>query len=177
MSNNIYAKLPLVSDSTIGYLSSFMFAGMMFGAVGWGSCKSPVHCKLCGSYMTFFLTGSDLLGRSTAFNLTLFFTAIFGLVASLAPTFPLLCTALFFLGTSVGVRLPSLRHRNASLTSDHLGLNANRWDASSRTHAEREAIYGDSFVCFLLLWIRLVCSGGHLCYPRTFVPWRHTVRR
>ena len=47
--------------------------------------------------------GSDLLGRSTAFNLTLCFTAIFGLVASYAPSFPTLCMALFFLGTSVGV--------------------------------------------------------------------------
>lgn len=27
-----------VSDSHIGYLSSAMFAGMMLGAVGWGSC-------------------------------------------------------------------------------------------------------------------------------------------
>ena len=27
-----------VPDSNIGILSSSMFAGMMFGAVGWGSC-------------------------------------------------------------------------------------------------------------------------------------------
>lgn len=26
-------------DNYIGYLSTSMFAGMMFGAVGWGSCK------------------------------------------------------------------------------------------------------------------------------------------
>ena len=78
-----------------------MFAGMMIGAVGWGSCKS---CSLCKCrYAHSLCKGSDLLGRSTAFNLTLFFTAIFGLAASYAPSFPLLCIALFFLGTSVGV--------------------------------------------------------------------------
>jgi len=65
-----------------------MFAGMMIGAIGWGSC-------------------SDLLGRSTAFNLTLCFTAVFGLVASYAPTYSALCIALFFLGTSVGGSMPT----------------------------------------------------------------------
>lgn len=55
-------------------------------------------------------TGSDLMGRSTAFNATLFFTAVFGLVASFANTFTLLCISLFFLGSSVGVRSPSLSH-------------------------------------------------------------------
>lgn len=29
-----------VPDSYIGTLSSSMFAGMMFGAVGWGTCVS-----------------------------------------------------------------------------------------------------------------------------------------
>ncbi|KAL5524378.1 hypothetical protein ACEPAF_9518 [Sanghuangporus sanghuang] len=77
-----------VPDGSIGYLSSSMFAGMMIGAVGWGSC-------------------SDLLGRSTAFNLTLFFTAVFGLAASYAPSFSILCIALFFLGTSVGGSMPT----------------------------------------------------------------------
>ncbi|KAI5118798.1 hypothetical protein M0805_005140 [Coniferiporia weirii] len=77
-----------VSDSYIGYLSSCLFAGMMLGAIGWGSC-------------------SDVLGRSTAFNLTLFFTAIFGLAASYMPSFPTLCVALFFLGTSVGGSMPT----------------------------------------------------------------------
>lgn len=30
----------IVPDSYIGTVSSSMFAGMMFGAVGWGTCKS-----------------------------------------------------------------------------------------------------------------------------------------
>jgi predicted MFS family arabinose efflux permease len=62
-----------------------MFAGMMFGAVGWGTC-------------------SDLLGRSTAFNATLFFTALFGILSSFAWSFWSLCILLFFLGSAVGVR-------------------------------------------------------------------------
>jgi hypothetical protein len=65
-----------------------MFAGMMFGAVGWGTC-------------------SDLMGRSTAFNATLFFTSVFGVASSLATTFPMLCTAIFFLGSAVGGSLPT----------------------------------------------------------------------
>ncbi|ETW81874.1 major facilitator superfamily [Heterobasidion irregulare TC 32-1] len=74
--------------SYIGTLSSSMFAGMMFGAIGWGTC-------------------SDLMGRSAAFNATLFFTAVFGLVASFANTFGTLCLCLFLLGSSVGGSMPT----------------------------------------------------------------------
>jgi MFS family permease len=44
------------------------------------------------------------MGRSTAFNATLFFTSVFGMTSSLASTFPMLCFSLFFLGSAVGVR-------------------------------------------------------------------------
>ncbi|KAF8625910.1 hypothetical protein AX17_006636 [Amanita inopinata Kibby_2008] len=77
-----------VPDSYIGAVSSSMFAGMMFGALGWGTC-------------------SDLLGRSAAFNATLFFTALFGLVASFANSFLTLCVSLFFLGSAVGGSMPT----------------------------------------------------------------------
>ncbi|KAF7298678.1 MFS general substrate transporter [Mycena indigotica] len=77
-----------VPDSQIGILSSSMFAGMMIGAVGWG-------------------TGSDLLGRSTAFNATLFFTALFGILSSFAYSFPSLCLLLFLLGSAVGGSMPT----------------------------------------------------------------------
>ncbi|TFK63042.1 MFS general substrate transporter [Pluteus cervinus] len=77
-----------VPDSYIGTLSSSMFAGMMVGAVGWGTC-------------------SDLMGRSTAFNATLFFTALFGLLASFANSFFSLCIVLFFLGSAVGGSMPT----------------------------------------------------------------------
>ncbi|KAJ8593082.1 MFS general substrate transporter [Rhizopogon salebrosus TDB-379] len=78
----------LVPDNYIGTLSSSMFAGMMFGAVGWGTC-------------------SDLLGRSAAFNATLFFTALFGILASFARSFWSLCVLLFFLGSAVGGSMPT----------------------------------------------------------------------
>ncbi|KAI0322023.1 MFS general substrate transporter [Amylostereum chailletii] len=77
-----------VPDNYIGILSSSMFAGMMVGAIGWGTC-------------------SDLMGRSTAFNATLFFTSVFGIGASFATTFPMLCVALFFLGSAVGGSMPT----------------------------------------------------------------------
>ncbi|KAI0064112.1 MFS general substrate transporter [Artomyces pyxidatus] len=78
----------LVPDNYIGVVSSSMFAGMMVGAVGWGTC-------------------SDLMGRSTAFNATLFFTALFGIGASFANTFLTLCISLFFLGSAVGGSMPT----------------------------------------------------------------------
>ncbi|KAI0647946.1 MFS general substrate transporter [Trametes meyenii] len=77
-----------IRDSYVGTLSSSMFAGMMFGAVGWGTC-------------------SDLMGRTTAFNATLFLTAVFGIFASFANTFVWLCLALFLLGSSVGGSMPT----------------------------------------------------------------------
>ncbi|KAF8895585.1 major facilitator superfamily domain-containing protein [Infundibulicybe gibba] len=77
-----------VPDHYIGMVSSSMFAGMMFGAVGWGTC-------------------SDLLGRSAAFNATLFFTSLFGLMASFVNSFPALCVLLFFLGSAVGGSMPT----------------------------------------------------------------------
>lgn len=58
-------------------------AQMMIGAVGWG-------------------TVSDLLGRALPFNVTLFLTAVFGIGASFAPTFPILLVWMFLLGSAVG---------------------------------------------------------------------------
>lgn len=77
-----------VPDSYIGVLSSSMFAGMMLGAVGWGTC-------------------SDVLGRSAAFNATLFFTSVFGMLAPFASSFWALCVLLFLLGSAVGGSLPT----------------------------------------------------------------------
>ncbi|GAA6010975.1 hypothetical protein JCM11491_005893 [Sporobolomyces phaffii] len=77
-----------ISDNWIGFLSTSIFAGMMFGAWGWGSY-------------------SDAHGRLPAFNLTLFFTAVFGLASAFSPNFPTLCLALFCLGTGVGGSMPT----------------------------------------------------------------------
>ena len=49
--------------------------------------------------------GSDLLGRSMAFNGTLLFTSLFGLGATITNSFWTLCLALFLLGSAVGVRV------------------------------------------------------------------------
>jgi len=83
-----------------------MFAGMMFGAIGWGACEFKSRLWLSTSTYTFLNKGSDLMGRSTAFNATLFFTSIFGLLASFATSFVSLCVILFFLGSAVGVSSP-----------------------------------------------------------------------
>lgn len=48
--------------------------------------------------------GSDLMGRTAAFNATLCLTSVFGVLASLANSFLTLCIALFLLGSAVGVR-------------------------------------------------------------------------
>lgn len=77
-----------IADNYIGVLSAAMFAGMMIGAVGWGTC-------------------SDLMGRSTAFNATLFFTAVFGILTYFVDSFPGLCFVLFLLGSSVGGSMPT----------------------------------------------------------------------
>lgn len=123
-----------VPDNYIGTLSSSMFAGMMVGAIGWGTC-------------------SDLMGRSAAFNATLFFTALFGILASFASSFVGLCVILFLLGSAVGVSLPSLASvRPCNLS--RLGFHADRRYASSRAHAKRETAYGHRSLCLLLLRIR-----------------------
>ncbi|EED77951.1 predicted protein [Postia placenta Mad-698-R] len=53
------------------------------------------------------MAGSDLIGRKAAFNATLFLTSVFGVLASFANTFVLLCVALFFLGSAVGGSMPT----------------------------------------------------------------------
>jgi hypothetical protein len=40
LSYGVLNPLPPVPDSYIGTVSSSMFAGMMVGAIGWGTCKS-----------------------------------------------------------------------------------------------------------------------------------------
>lgn len=77
-----------IRDQWIGLVSSSTFAGMMIGALAWGSY-------------------SDTFGRKNAFNMTLLITAIFGLLSSFAPNFPTLCLCLFLLGTGVGGSMPT----------------------------------------------------------------------
>lgn len=106
-----------------------MFAGMMIGAIGWGTC-------------------SDLVGRSAAFNATLFFTALFGILASFANSFGSLCVLLFFLGSAVGVSSPSCNVD--TFVEPCPGFYADRWHTPSRAHAKRKRVLGHCTLCFLL---------------------------
>lgn len=111
------------------------------------------------------------MGRSTAFNATLFFTALFGLLASFARTFFWLCVALFFLGSAVGVRFflfpDSTRLDSITLTSDigRIGLDANRRNPPPRTHAPRQTIPRHSPLRLLLLRLRPRSRRRHHLHP------------
>ncbi|KAJ2306199.1 hypothetical protein IWW55_001565 [Coemansia sp. RSA 2706] len=76
-----------VSNAKIGVMSSSMFLGLMCGALVWG----PV---------------SDRFGRLVPYRWTLVVSATFGLLASAAPSFGLLCVCLFGLGSGVGGNMP-----------------------------------------------------------------------
>lgn len=77
---------------------------MMIGAVGWGTCKLVYSQPLSvPAHFCLTLPGSDLLGRTWAFNGTLLLTAAFGFCASyLSFGIKSLCVSLFFLGTAIG---------------------------------------------------------------------------
>ncbi|KAJ2691098.1 hypothetical protein GGH99_002497 [Coemansia sp. RSA 1285] len=76
-----------ISDARIGLMSSSMFLGLMCGALFWG----PV---------------SDRFGRLVAYRWTLVVSGTFGLLASTASSFGLLCACLFGLGSGVGGNMP-----------------------------------------------------------------------
>ncbi|KAF8929274.1 hypothetical protein BGZ47_001122 [Haplosporangium gracile] len=76
-----------IRDQYIGILSSSMFVGMMFGAMFWG-------------------TLSDIYGRKQAFNFTLIVTTVFGIGASFANSYWLLCLLILGLGFGVGGNMP-----------------------------------------------------------------------
>ncbi|KZT73865.1 MFS general substrate transporter [Daedalea quercina L-15889] len=123
-----------VRDSVIGTLSSSMFAGMMFGAIGWGTC-------------------SDLMGRTTAFNATLFLTAFFGVFASLAPTFIWLCVSLFFLGSAVGGSMPT----DGTLLLEHM--------PNGKQYLVTALSVFFSFGSVLAAFVGLLVIPGHSCPP------------
>ncbi|KAH9841485.1 MFS general substrate transporter [Rhodofomes roseus] len=123
-----------VRDSVIGTLSSSMFAGMMFGAVGWGTC-------------------SDLMGRTTAFNATLFLTAFFGIFASFAPTFIWLCISLFFLGSAVGGSMPT----DGTLLLEHM--------PNGKQYLVTALSVFFSFGSVLAAFVGLIVIPGHSCPP------------
>ncbi|TFK93073.1 MFS general substrate transporter [Polyporus arcularius HHB13444] len=123
-----------VSDGFIGTLSSSMFGGMMFGAIGWGTC-------------------SDLMGRTTAFNATLFLTSLFGVFAAFANTFPLLCFALFLLGSAVGGSMPT----DGTLLLEHM--------PNGKQYLVTALSVFFSLGAVLAAVIGLVVIPGHSCPP------------
>ncbi|KAF3762941.1 MFS general substrate transporter [Cryphonectria parasitica EP155] len=76
-----------VSEKQVRYTTSWVYLGLCLGAFTWG-------------------LGSDILGRRIAFNATLLITAVFGLLVSLAPSWPAVCFLLSLLGFGVGGNLP-----------------------------------------------------------------------
>lgn len=119
-------------------------------------------------HKTHSLQGSDLMGRITAFNATLFLTAFFGLLASFSNSFSTLCIVLFFLGSSIGVwRFKALAILFVNSFSS--GLNANRRHPPTRTHAERKPVPCHCPFRFLLTWRRTIGSRGSSCHPTKFL--------
>lgn len=112
--------------------------------------------------------GSDLLGRSTAFNATLLLTAFFGLVAPIASSFLWLCVSLFFLGSAVGVS--TLDHRLPNDTQLFPGFYANRWHVAPGAYAQRKAISCYCFVRFLLFWCSPRSCCGFASRPAELLP-------
>ena len=76
-----------ISEKTVRYTTSFLFAGLCFGSFIWG-------------------IGSDVLGRRLAFNATMFITAIFGIASAFATSWAGVCFLYAALGFGVGGNLP-----------------------------------------------------------------------
>ena len=174
-----------VPTSSIGYLSSAMFLGMMLGAVsrpfvslslqphtdrpliavmGDMSVRSPSLAEPSIE----FPAVSDLLGRIRVFQMTLFFAAAFGFLDLYTDTFPSLCFANFLLGTAVGVSA-SLKTM-VRFTKFPAGINADRWNFRPRDTSPRQATSLNLPVDILLSRIRRGCSRSAVGYSRKLVP-------
>lgn len=113
-SNIFRVRLPFLADPLL-LITSFKYPINISGQfprrclLGWWSellDGEPVCFMLYPQFSkSFWLIpqGSDFMGRSAAFNCTLFFTAVFGLLASFSNSFTTICVTLFLLGSSVGV--------------------------------------------------------------------------
>ncbi|KAF9957749.1 hypothetical protein BGZ72_001462, partial [Mortierella alpina] len=92
-----------IEDRYIGILSSSMFVGMMFGAMFWGML-------------------SDAQGRKQAFNFTLIVTTVFGIAASFANSYWLLCLLILCLGFGVGGNMPVGAIREIDMNMPHVQM-------------------------------------------------------
>lgn len=76
-----------ISEKTVRFTTSAVFIGLSAGSVMWGM-------------------GSDYLGRRIAFNMTLFITSVFGIMAAFAQSWGSVCFFFGALGFGVGGNLP-----------------------------------------------------------------------
>ncbi|KAI0470691.1 membrane transporter [Xylariaceae sp. FL0804] len=76
-----------VSEKQVRYTTSSLFVGLSVGSALWGM-------------------GADVMGRRVAFNVTLLITAVFGVWAALASSWPAVCALFALMGTGVGGNLP-----------------------------------------------------------------------
>lgn len=76
-----------ISEKTVRYTTSSLFAGLCVGSFFWG-------------------LGADIIGRRVAFNFTLLITSVFGIWAAYAPSWGSVCFLFACLGTGVGGNLP-----------------------------------------------------------------------
>lgn len=76
-----------IPEKTVRYTASFLFGGLCIGSFVWG-------------------IGSDKHGRRLAFNCTLLFTAVFGMMSAWSPTWGAVCFFNMALGFGIGGSLP-----------------------------------------------------------------------
>ena len=125
-------------------------------------------CEIWASHQS--VAGSDFLGRTTAFNLTLLFATLFGVVASFMPSFGTLALSLFLLGTSVGVRLFAMPCLQTTPDLKGIaGLDADRRHTASRTVTARETLHAHRHVRLLLSWSSPRSLRRHPRHPISLV--------
>ena len=156
-----------VPDSYIGTVSSSMFAGMMIGAVGWGTCKSisiPANQIIQFILLQRFRSHRTKcsLQRNPLFHCPLWSPGILHKIIF----YSLHCT--FLLGKfSWGREFRTVAILIVNLLS--VGLNANRWHPFTRAYAERKAVPCNCPFRFFLIWRSIVSSRCPSCRPATFL--------
>jgi len=140
-----------------------MFAGMMIGALGWGTCTSNSRSD---DQVKAHLLGCRLRPHGPEYGLQcypFFHRSLW--------TASILCQLIFdsmyralFPGELSGSE--SYVIKSQSIVPSHfslLGIHAHRWHPSSRTYAKGETIPRHRFIHIFLFWRRPRCSGGPFC--------------
>ena len=156
-----------VPDNRIGILSSSMFAGMMIGAVGWGTCKfypiwlvsriDSTDVVRLGPY------GSQhSLQRDPIFHIRVRHSRLICNNISNA-----LCCPIFSRQRCRGtLYFFSLGNMYANAIK---GVYAYRWHPSSRAYAPRQRVPRHCSLCILLFWSSACCPCSHSTYTQEFL--------